>query len=120
MVYWESKPRYVISIAARIVGIEAHTLRYYERLGLVQPERSSGNIRLYSEEDVDRLRYIKTLMSDCGVNLAGVEVVLRLMQQMKEMQRQIEEMERKAKRIAEAEIEDMIENIIEDVEWKEV
>jgi MerR family transcriptional regulator, heat shock protein HspR len=120
MVYWESKPRYVISIAARIVGIEAHTLRYYERLGLVQPERSSGNIRLYSEEDVDRLRYIKTLMSDCGVNLAGVEVVLRLMQQMKEMQRQIEEMERKAKRIAEAEIEDMIENIIEDAEWKEV
>ena len=120
MVYWESKPRYVISIAARIVGIEAHTLRYYERLGLVQPERSSGNIRLYSEEDVDRLRYIKTLMSDCGVNLAGVEVVLRLMQQMKEMQRQIEEMERKAKRIAESEIEDMIENIIEDAEWKEV
>ncbi len=120
MVYWESKPRYVISIAASIVGIEAHTLRYYERLGLVQPERSSGNIRLYSEEDVDRLRYIKTLMSDCGVNLAGVEVALRLMQQMKEMQRQIEEMERKTKKVAEAEIEDMIENIIEDAEWKEV
>ena len=120
MVYWESKPRYVISIAARIVGIEAHTLRYYERLGLVQPERSSGNIRLYSEEDVDRLRYIKTLMSDCGVNLAGVEVALRLMQQMKEMQRQIEEMERKIKKAAEAEIEDMIETIIEDAEWKEV
>ena len=120
MVYWESKPIYVISIAARIVGIEAHTLRYYERLGLVQPERSSGNIRLYSEEDVDRLRYIKTLMSDCGVNLAGVEVALRLMQQMKEMQRQIEEMERKIKKVAEAEIEDMIENIIEDAEWKEV
>ena len=120
MVYWESKPRYVISIAASIVGIEAHTLRYYERLGLVQPERSSGNIRLYSEEDVEHLRYIKTLMSDCGVNLAGVEVALRLMQQMKEMQRQIEEMERKIKKVAEAEIEDMIENIIEDAEWKEV
>ena len=120
MVYWESKPRYVISIAASIVGIEAHTLRYYERLGLVQPERSSGNIRLYSEEDVDRLRYVKTLMSDCGVNLAGVEVALRLMQHMKEMQRQIEEMERKIKKVAKAEIEDMIENIIEDAEWKEV
>ena len=120
MVYWESKPRYVISIAASIVGIEAHTLRYYERLGLVQPERSSGNIRLYSEEDVARLRYVKTLMSDCGVNLAGVEVALRLMQQMKEMQRQIEEMERKIKKVAKAEIEDMIENIIEDAEWKEV
>ena len=117
---WESKPRYVISIAARMVGIEAHTLRYYERLGLVQPERSSGNIRLYSEEDVDRLRSIKALMSDCGVNLAGVEVALRMMQRMKDMQQQLEEMERKVKMIAEDEIEDMIEDIIEDAEWKEV
>jgi MerR family transcriptional regulator/heat shock protein HspR len=120
MMYWESKPRYVISVAARMIGIEAHTLRYYERLGLVQPERSSGNIRLYSEEDVDRLRYIKALMSDCGVNLAGVEVALRLMQRMTEMQQQLEEMERKIKKVAEAEIEDIIEDIIEDVEWKEV
>ena len=116
MMDWESKSRYVISVTARMIGIEAHTLRYYERLGLVQPERSSGNIRLYSEEDVARLRYIKALMSDCGVNLAGVEVALRLMQRMKEMQQQLEEMERKIKKIAEAEIED----IIEDAEWKEV
>jgi len=120
MMDWESKPRYVISIAARMIGIEAHTLRYYERLGLVQPERSSGNIRLYSEEDVDRLRYIKALMSDCGVNLAGVEVALKLMQRMTEMQQQLEEMERKIKKVAEAEIEDIIEDIIEDAEWKEV
>ncbi len=120
MMDWESKPRYVISVAARMIGIEAHTLRYYERLGLVQPERSSGNIRLYSEEDVDRLRYIKALMSDCGVNLAGVEVALRLMQRMTEMQQQLEEMERKIKKVAEAEIEDIIEDIIEDAEWKEV
>jgi MerR family transcriptional regulator/heat shock protein HspR len=120
MVDWESKPRYVISVAARMIGIEAHTLRYYERLGLVQPERSSGNIRLYSEEDIDRLRYIKALMSDCGVNLAGVEVALKLMQRMKDMQRQLEEMERKVKMIGETEIEDMIEGIIEDAEWKEV
>jgi len=116
----ESKPRYVISIAASMIGIEAHTLRYYERLGLVQPERSSGNIRLYSEEDVDRLRYIKALMSDCGVNLAGVEVALRLMRRMQEMQQQLEEMERKISKVAESEIEDMIEDIIEDAEWKEV
>jgi len=120
----ESKPRYVISIAASIVGIEAHTLRYYERLGLIQPERSSGNIRLYSEDDIERLRHIKSLMSDCGVNLAGVEVTLRLMQKMKEMQRQIEEMERKIMEIAEAEMKDvmgdMMKDIIEDAEWKEV
>lgn len=120
MMDWESKSRYVISVAARMIGIEAHTLRYYERLGLVQPERSSGNIRLYSEEDVARLRYIKALMSDCGVNLAGVEVALRLMQRMKEMQQQLEEMQRKIKMIAEDEIKDIIEDIIEDAEWKEV
>jgi MerR family transcriptional regulator/heat shock protein HspR len=119
MMDWESKPRYVISIAARMIGIEAHTLRYYERLGLVQPDRSSGNIRLYSEEDLDRLRYIKTLMSDCGVNLAGVEVVLRLMQRMKEMQRRLEEMEGEVKKIDEAEIENIIEDMIEDAEWRE-
>jgi MerR family transcriptional regulator/heat shock protein HspR len=116
----ESKPRYVISVAAKMIGIEAHTLRYYERLGLVQPERSGGNIRLYSEEDVERLRYIKALMSDCGVNLAGVEVALRLMQRMKDMQEELEEMERKVRMIAEAEMEDIIEGIIEDAEWKEV
>jgi MerR family transcriptional regulator/heat shock protein HspR len=120
MADWESKPRYVISVAARMIGIEAHTLRYYERLGLVQPERSSGNIRLYSEEDIDHLRYIKALMCDCGVNLAGVEVVLKLMQRMKDMQRQLEEMERKVKMIGKTEIEDIIEDIIEDAEWKEI
>jgi len=117
---WETESRYVISVAARMVGIEAHTLRYYERLGLVQPERSSGNIRLYSEDDIDRLRYVKALMNDCGVNLAGVEVAMRLMQRMKDMQRQMEEMEREIKKIALAEMEEVMEDIIEDVEWKEV
>ena len=111
MMDWEPKPKYVISVAARIVGIEAHTLRYYERLGLIQPKRSSGNIRLYSEDDIDRLHYIKTLMSDCGVNLAGVEVALRLMQRLKEMQHQVEEMEEEIKKLVEIEIED--------IEWKE-
>jgi MerR family transcriptional regulator, heat shock protein HspR len=114
--YWESKSRYVISVAARIVGIEAHTLRYYERLGLVRPERSSGNIRLYSEDDIERLRYIKTLMSDCGVNMAGVEVALKLMERMNELRRRLEEMEDRVKEIADAELEDAIE----DAEWKEV
>ena len=107
----ESKSRYVISIAARMVGVEAYTLRYYERLELIHPERSSGNIRLYSEDDIARLRYIKTLMSDCGVNLAGVEVALRLMQRIKEMQCQIDEMGRKIKEITGTEMED--------IEWKE-
>ena len=120
MVEWESKPRFVISVAARMIGIEAHTLRYYERLGLVQPGRSTGNIRLYSEEDIERLRYVKALMSDCGVNLAGVEVALRLMQRMKEMQEQLEEMESRISKVVETEMEDVIEDMIEDAEWKEI
>ena len=120
MTDWGFKPRYVISVAARMVGIEAHTLRYYERLGLVQPERSAGNIRLYSEEDIERLRYVKALMSDCGVNLAGVEVALRLMQRMKEMQQQLEEMEGRASRVVEIEMEQVMQDIIEDAEWREV
>ncbi len=120
MTDWEAKPRYVISVAARMIGLEAHTLRYYERLGLVEPERSSGNIRLYSEEDIERLRYVKALMSDCGVNLAGVEVALRLMHRMKEMQQQLEEMESRISKVAEAEMEDVIEGVIEDAEWSEI
>ena len=98
----DSEPRYVISIAARIVGIEIHTLRYYERLGLVQPYRSGGNIRYYSEGDVERLRHIKNLMNDLGINLAGVEVVMRMGQKMAEMQRQIQEMESEIRRLKQA------------------
>ena len=88
----DSEPRYVISIAARIVGIETHTLRYYERLGLVQPYRSEGNIRYYSESDIEQLRHVKTLMNDLGVNPAGAEVVVRMAKKMAEMQQQISEL----------------------------
>jgi MerR family transcriptional regulator/heat shock protein HspR len=87
-----SEPRYVISIAARIVGIETHTLRYYERLGLVQPYRSEGNIRYYSESDIEQLRHIKTLMIDLGVNPAGAEVVVHMAKKMAEMQKQIDDL----------------------------
>ncbi|MCD6599397.1 MAG: MerR family transcriptional regulator [Dehalococcoidia bacterium] len=107
---WE--PRYIIGVAARMVGVEAHTLRYYEKLGLIQPHRSEGNIRFYSQDDVDRLRYVKTLMCDLGVNFAGVEVALHLMQKMKEMQCKIEEMETKLERL-------MKTNMESDIEWWE-
>jgi len=88
-----NEPRYVISIAARILGIQCHTLRYYERIGVIEPSRSRGNIRLYSERDIAQLRRIKTLMDDLGVNLAGVEVILRMSQRMTELQRRVEELE---------------------------
>jgi MerR family transcriptional regulator/heat shock protein HspR len=92
-----SEPRYVISVASRMVGLEAHRLRYYERLGLVQPHRSGGNTRLYSQDDVDQLCCLKSLMSDLRVNLAGVEVALHLVRRMEEVQRRVEEMEDKLK-----------------------
>ncbi len=84
-----TEPRYVISIAARILGVQTHTLRYDERVGVVEPQRSRGNIRLYSERDIDMLRRIKTLVDDLGVNLAGVEVILRMMQHLDQLQNQV-------------------------------
>jgi MerR family transcriptional regulator/heat shock protein HspR len=89
----EKEPRYVISIAARMVGVRTHTLRYYEKVGIVGPSRSRGNIRLYSESDIAQLRRVKTLMDDLGINLAGVEVIMRMMQRMLELQGQVQELE---------------------------
>lgn len=94
-----NEPRYVISIAARILGIQSHTLRYYERIGIIEPSRSRGNIRLYSERDIGQLRRIKTLMDDLGVNLAGVEVILRMSQRMTDLQNRVEELETELERI---------------------
>lgn len=88
-----AEPRYVISIAARMVGTQTHTLRYYERIGIIEPSRSQGRIRLYSERDIARLRRVRALTEDLGVNLAGVEVILRMAQQMMELHRRLEELE---------------------------
>ncbi len=87
------EPCYVISIAARMIGVQVHTLRYYERIGIIEPSRSQGNIRLYSERDVALLRRVKTLMDDLGVNLAGVEVILRMSRRMAELQGHVKELE---------------------------
>jgi len=95
----ESEPRYVISIAARMVGVETYTLRYYEKIGVVKPLRSRGNIRLYSERDVNLIRRVKTLMDDLGVNLAGIDVILRMLQQINELQQQVETLESEVKRL---------------------
>ena len=94
-----TEPCYVISVAAKMVGVQTYTLRYYEKVGIIEPSRSPGNIRLYSERDIARLRQVKTLMGDLGVNLAGVEVVLRLAQRMTEVQRRMEELESELERM---------------------
>jgi MerR family transcriptional regulator/heat shock protein HspR len=74
----DERPRYMISVAAEIVGMHPQTLRIYESKGLVQPKRTPGNTRLYSDADLERLRLIHRLTSELGLNLAGVETVLRL------------------------------------------
>lgn len=80
------EPCYVISIAAKLLGLHTQTLRYYEKAGLLQPSRSKGNLRLYSRKDLQRVVFIKRLIDDLGVNLAGVDVILRLLGQMDEME----------------------------------
>jgi MerR family transcriptional regulator/heat shock protein HspR len=73
-------------VAARLVGLHAQSLRHYERMGLVRPSRSQGRQRLYSQSDVNRLRHIQRLIQDLGVNLAGVEVIIRMNEHMRQME----------------------------------
>jgi MerR family transcriptional regulator/heat shock protein HspR len=93
------EPRYVISVAARMLGIQTHTLRYYERIGILEPSRSRGNIRLYSESDVAYVRQAMKLMDELGVNLAGVEVILRMADRISTMQRQVEALEEEIRQL---------------------
>jgi MerR family transcriptional regulator/heat shock protein HspR len=82
----EEEPCYVISVAARMVGMHAQSLRHYERVGLVRPSRSQGRQRLYSAADVARLRQIQRLIQDLGVNLAGAEVIIRMNERIRQME----------------------------------
>jgi MerR family transcriptional regulator/heat shock protein HspR len=88
----EDEPCFIISVAARMVGLHAQTLRYYERVGLIWPSRSQGKQRLYSPAEVDRLRRIKTLTDDLGVNLAGAEVALKLMDRIEALEQQVSQL----------------------------
>ncbi|MBI4298165.1 MAG: helix-turn-helix transcriptional regulator [Chloroflexi bacterium] len=85
-----NEPCFIISVTARMVGVHAQTLRYYERLGLIEPSRSGGNIRLYSPRQVEMLRRIKDLIDDLGINLAGVEVIMRMMDHMAKMEHEVQ------------------------------
>ncbi|MFS8799141.1 heat shock protein transcriptional repressor HspR [Synechococcus sp. R60.3] len=85
------EPVYLISVAARMCGLHPQTLRLYERLGLVQPHRVGNSKRLYSEADIARLRRIQRLTQQMGVNLAGVEIILRLLERIEQMNREMSE-----------------------------
>ena len=89
---------YMISVAAELAGMHPQTLRIYEARGLITPKRSPKNTRLYSQEDVDRLRRIQELTTELGVNLAGVERVFELEQEVERMRRRLRNLERQAER----------------------
>ena len=88
------RPRYMISVAADLVGMHPQTLRLYETRGLVRPGRTPGGTRLYSDADVDRLRLIQRLTTELGLNLAGVEHVLRLQDELNQARARMERLER--------------------------
>jgi len=90
----DDRPRYMISVAAEIVGMHPQTLRIYETKGLVRPKRTPGNTRLYSETDIERLCLIQRLTTELGLNLAGVETVLRLEDEVRRLQARIVRLER--------------------------
>jgi MerR family transcriptional regulator/heat shock protein HspR len=91
------RPRYMISIAAELVGMHPQTLRIYEARGLVRPERTPGNTRLYSERDLERLRTIQQLTTELGLNLAGVERVLALQDEIARLRTRVDRLEREVR-----------------------
>ena len=88
-----SHPRYVISVAAQILGVKTYKLRYYESVGVISPSRSGGNIRLYSEDDLERLRRAIRLSDELGINMAGVEVIFGLLGKIEELQIQNDDLQ---------------------------
>jgi MerR family transcriptional regulator/heat shock protein HspR len=86
----DDEPCYVISVAARMVGMHAQSLRNYERVGLIRPGRSQGRVRLYSDADIQHVRNIQRLVQDLGVNLAGVEVIMNMRGRMQRMEQEMD------------------------------
>ncbi len=92
MLHHYDEPVYLISIVAKILDIHPQTLRQYERENLIKPSRSNGRVRLYSQRDIDKIKLILRLTRELGVNLAGVDIILRLKEQMEEMEQEIAEL----------------------------
>lgn len=88
------KPLYMIGVVSEMLHIHPQTLRIYEREGFIKPKRTEGNTRLYSDDDIERIKTILRLTRDMGVNLAGVDMILRMRERMDEMRREMEEMMR--------------------------
>lgn len=101
-VFNQDQPVFVISVAARIVGVQTQTLRHYERIGLIEPSRTPGNQRVFSTKDIERIRQIRTLVEDMGVNLAGVEVILKLFDRIGNAEARTERLQAENNRLVEA------------------
>ena len=87
-----SKPLFMIGVVAEMLKVHPQTLRFYEKKGLLRPSRTVGRTRMYSEEDVEDLARLLRLTRDLGVNLAGIEIILKMRRRMVEMQQQIEDL----------------------------
>jgi MerR family transcriptional regulator/heat shock protein HspR len=85
------EPVFIISVAARLLEMHPQTLRKYEREGLIAPSRTIGNLRLYSDEDLERLRQVKHLVGDRGLNLAGVQLALELTERIRVLQERVDQ-----------------------------
>ena len=93
------EPVFIISVAARMLGIRTQTLRYYESLGLIQPARTRGNQRVFSRRDIERVHRVRNLMEELGVNLAGIEVVLRLLDRLTESENEKTQLQSEVKKL---------------------
>jgi MerR family transcriptional regulator/heat shock protein HspR len=93
------EPAYIISVAARMLGLHAQTLRYYERVGIIVPSRSRGRIRLYSRADLERVRQVQRLIDELGVNLAGAEVIIDMSKRLKGLEEENEALRRELQRL---------------------
>jgi len=93
------EPVYLISVVATMLNIHPQTLRQYEREGLVEPSRTQGRMRLYSQRDIDRMKLILRLTRQMGVNLAGVDIVLQLKEQIDQMQSEIDQLRDELSRV---------------------
>jgi|SRR5688572_11488915 MerR family transcriptional regulator, heat shock protein HspR len=92
------EPAFIISVAARMLGVHAQTLRYYERAGVVEPSRSRGRIRLYSRADIDRIRQVQRLIDELGVNLAGAEIIINMSGRLRALEEECELLRREVQR----------------------
>lgn len=92
------EPAYIISVAARMLGVHAQTLRYYERAGVIAPSRSSGRIRLYSRADIERIRQMQRLIDELGVNLAGAEIIINMSGKLRALEQENDALRRELQR----------------------